>query len=183
MGVNQAEAIMVSRCILKAKKAITLGVCKFLAAAVVLSLGLGFSARLNPQMPGSLINDARASNLKCEDAIKIYMEELYKQLKIRYGEGIDLRFADIQALSSGQVQYYKSEGFAGEHYVLVGISPANANVDLFVYDGDRNLITAGDTPKNIEIVEHTPKWDGTFFYGVRMTSGSACYGFMVLLVR
>lgn len=93
--------------------------------------------------------------------------------------GVRFRDAAVGILPPGGEKLVSVNLAAGRSYLIVGSGCEDAfDVDVMVYDQNRNLVARDTDASAVAVAKVTPRWSGKFFIKVRMhrsTSNGAHY--------
>ncbi len=93
-----------------------------------------------------------------------------------YKEGFDCRNRPHQThtyLRRGGYAIFRTTLYWGNHYIIMAAGDSTvSDLDVFLYDQNRNLIDRDRDPDAKPIVQVIPRWSGLFYIKVKMYSGS-----------
>jgi len=91
------------------------------------------------------------------------------------------RLAHIESgnLNHGEYDVYQSTMYSGNDYVhIVAAANSARDVDIWILDERKNLISQDTKSDNTPIAENSPRWTGDFYEVIKMHSGNGQYVYM-----
>jgi hypothetical protein len=111
--------------------------------------------------------------------------EVAAAVRVSYAEnrGYRLLHSDVDNLSQGQAVFYHFTLYRDVHYVILACGDNRAaDIDIYLYDENNNLIDRDNSTDNSPVVDVTPRWTGRFTVVVKMyrAYGVGSYAMAVL---